>query len=152
MRAFLFFLLMTFTVSCNSGNESDTKVEGEVSVQKTIKQIFSGTYWKCKIADGCYNSISFYSDSLFVHYSCEMEDSVYGVYKYVNDTLMLHEKRSRWDNDFPEGSRHRLKEARYYAFLRNDTLRYVKKEDLIKGSFVKVDFEFDMNHYYLKED
>ena len=146
----ILYLILTVSLfySCRQSKSTNENTSYE-NVDEIQNPLLVNTKWECKIAEGCVNVYEFKSDSSFLFYSCEMEDSLFGDYYFKEDTLILDEKGSIYDDEYPEGSIHRVGRKMYWVNINGDKLKHLKMSEWINGKFEKSDFKFD-NYYYNK--
>ena len=131
-------------MSCNTQNKQEIKKEN--------KLVLANTNWECQIAEDCTNLYEFKSDNSFAFYSCEMGNQYFGDYYFRGDTLLLDEKRSIYDERFPENSIHRAQRKLYEVVIKNGKLKHLFLSDWVNDKWVKSDFKFDDTYLYSKVD
>ena len=96
------------------GNNQENKKCGITTLE--------GTKWTFEVVDGIMDYIRFEAKDSVIVYSCELDEKVFGVYRIENDTIFIQTIRGQYDNEFPEGSRHRHKKINYQLLYKSDSI------------------------------
>ena len=101
------------------------------------------TCWKGLEIGNNFYYIIFTTDSTYIHYSFGVEEKTFGTYKTYNDSILFNRQKGEFDDDFPEGSRHRIGEKTFWMYHINKQL--IPKE-LISKNGLKFD-KYDAKYY-----
>lgn len=99
-------------------------------VEAEQKTSIKKTKWIKEIAPNCFDYIYFASYDSVILYRCEVPEKIFGKYILKNDTVLINTLKGEYDDDFPEGSRHRHTKKRFKMFVKGDTLLSVRNPKL----------------------
>lgn len=136
MNQIIFLIISIFFLNCSSS----------VQQQETFPSLID-TRWESKIAEGCINYILFKKDNTYENYSCELDYPFAGKYQVQKDTLYLTEIDLA--SDLP-GEKRMVTKARYKVVLKNEKLKFVSREELENGKWIKSNFQPSEEFLYEK--
>lgn len=82
------------------------------------KPSLSNTTWVYNCGD-CQDYISFREDSTYVAFFCETGDTISGKYSDAGEFIILNQEYGYFDDDFQEGTGHKVGTATYELILVN---------------------------------
>ena len=90
-----------------------------VSACGVKRQGITNTRWEHKIGDEI-GFMEFSENDEYTNYDAELGERFYGTYKLKNDHVILYQKKSEYDNQFSETSRHRTQKDTFELIIKND--------------------------------
>ena len=120
-------LLFVALFGCNTNTEetgSDLKTINSSKIVKAVesKSPLENTKWERYVTEGCIDYYEFIGVDSIVIYYCEIEEKVFGEYSIIGDTITIKTLKGEFDDEFPEGSRHRHKSRTFYELFMNDSI------------------------------
>jgi len=129
IRTVLSLVITLFLVSgCTTNQKKKNERKVDVIAHISKAQKLKGTTWYYDIAKGnCADTIHFISaDSLRTHLGEPMDDHL-GNYFIKNDTVFVSIKGGLYDDEFPIGSRHRVKPYDFKLLFSDSNLMNLNK-------------------------
>jgi hypothetical protein len=106
--------------------------------QVFIKNQIENSTWTCKIANGCFDTLTFKSNNRVIDYDCETRYTFQGSYKILKDTLLITLRDDSHSEDNGKVYYFRIK-----YLVKNNVLYAIGHGELSRGKWKDVRSSWD---------